>query len=118
LLHTPRFLTLACVKNVSENSAAECSYARQSEHYDARYQGIVAVEYPIHPLFGQELQVVRRVRCGVTLFFEVQVGQELATIPEWMTRKDACQLLQCGIDPVCDFHALQNVRDLLEANGW
>ena len=40
--------------------------------YDARYQGTVRIEYPIHPLFGLQGAVRRRVklqRCDFKPFF-------------------------------------------------
>jgi hypothetical protein len=32
-----------------------------------------------------------------------------------MTRKDACQHLRCGVDPVVDFQAIRAVKAILGA---
>lgn len=81
---------------------------------DARYQGIITIEYPLHPLFGCKHEVSRRVRYGRLLFFEINLDGQRVVVPEWMTRRDLCSRLRCGVDPVCSWTALRRVRALLD----
>ncbi len=82
-------------------------------HNDARYLSTVTIEYPLHALFGRELTVCRRLRRGGVLFYEVQLEAWNTVLPEWMTRRDACAQLRCGVDPVCSLAALREVLALV-----
>ena len=90
------------------------SRIRQNAGNDARYQGTITIEYPLHPLFGCQFAVARRLRYGRLLFFEINLDGKLASVPEWMTRRDLCSRLRCGVDPVCSWTALRRVRRLLD----
>ena len=81
---------------------------------DARYQGIITIEYPLHPLFGCQFEVAKRLRYGRLLFFEINLDGKLAAVPEWITRRDVCSRLRWGVDPVCSWTALQRIRALLD----
>ena len=81
---------------------------------DARYQGIITIEYPLHPLFGCQFEVAKRLRYGRLLFFEINLDGKLAAVPEWMTRRDVCSRLRRGVDPVCSWTALRRIRSLLD----
>jgi hypothetical protein len=54
------------------------------------------------------------VRYGGLLFFKINIEGRLAAVPEWMTRRDICSGLRCGVDPVCSWPALRQVRVLLD----
>ena len=95
----------------------DCSYARQSAVYDARYQGIVKVEYPLHPLFGREGTVVRQVRYAGVAFLDLVVDGNRVTVPQWITRTDECQHLTCGYDPFCSWFTLLDLVALLDGRG-
>jgi len=82
--------------------------------YDARYQGIISIEYVLHPLFGRQFDVARRLKYGRLLFFEINLDGRLVAVPEWMTRRDICSQLRCGVDPVGSWPALRQVRTLLD----
>jgi hypothetical protein len=86
-----------------------------SAHIDARYPGIITIEYPLHPLFGRQFNVARRFRWGGALIFGIDLGNGMrASIPEWMTRRDECAQLRCGVDPVCCLSALREVLALVD----
>ena len=90
------------------------SYARQTSVFDARYQGMVRIEYPLHPLFGREGKVVRRVRYDFGTYLEVEIDQAIVNLPHWMTRADLCGHFTCGLDPVPQRAALRQVLQLLD----
>ena len=92
-----------------------CSGIRQNHVYDARYQGKVKIEYPLHPLFGRAGTIVRRVRQGNTLFWELTIDERPVTVVQWMIRQDLCQHLTCGHDPYCDENVLMELVALLDA---
>jgi len=103
------------VGHLAENNVpTERSGSRATSAHDARYQGIITIEYPLHPLFGRQFEVARRVRYGGLLFFKINFEGRLAAVPEWMTRRDICSGLRCGVDPVCSWPALRQVRVLLD----
>ena len=91
-----------------------CSYRRQTSVFDARYQGIARIEYPLHPFFGREGKVVRRVRYDFGTYLEVEIGQAIVNLPHWMTRADLCQRFKCGFDPVPQLDALRRILQLLD----
>jgi len=74
---------------------------------------MITIEYVLHPLFGCQFDVARRVKYGRLLFFEINLDGKLVAVPEWMTRRDICSQLRCGIDPVSSWPALRHVRTLL-----
>jgi hypothetical protein len=85
--------------------------------YDARYQGMVKVEYPLHRLFGRECSVIRKARKGDVAFLELDADGKSATVARWMTVSDECQYLTCGYDPFCSWEALQALLTLLDDRG-
>ena len=91
-----------------------CSYRRQTSVFDARYQGIARIEYPLHPLFGREGKVVRRVRYDFGVCLEVEIDEVIVNLPHWMTRADLCERFTCGLDPVPQLDALQQILKLLD----
>lgn len=92
----------------------DCSYGRQTSVFDARYQGIARVVYPLHPLFGREGKVVRRVRYSFGSCLEVKIDQAIVNLPHWMTRTDLCKRFTCGLDPVPQLDALRRILQLLD----
>ncbi len=91
--------------------------APPSHHYDARYQGIITIEYPLHPLFRRQFDVFRRFRRGGLLSFEILLDGKRILIPEWMTRREICTQLRCGVDPICSPSALRQLQALLDERG-
>jgi hypothetical protein len=89
-----------------------CTLARTG--YDARYQGIVTIEYSLHPLYGRQFDVVRRFRRVGLITFEILLDETRTRVPEWMTRREVCAQLRCGVDPVCCLSALRQVQELLD----
>ena len=85
--------------------------------YDARYQGIVKIVYPLHPLFGREGTVVRQVRYGGVSFFDLDVDGNRVTVAQWITRSDECQHLTCGYDQFCNWITLLDLVTLLDGQG-
>lgn len=90
------------------------SRTRTSSVYDARYQGIARIEYPLHPLFEREGRVVRRVQYRNLSCVEVEIDQEIVNVARWMTRPDLCQRLTCGLDPVPEVDSLLQILRLLD----
>jgi hypothetical protein len=90
------------------------SYARQSSSFDARYQGIARIEYPLHPLFKREGRVVRRVQYPRLTCLELEIEQKIVIVAPWMTRADVCQRLTCGHDPIPQIDSLLQVLRLLD----
>jgi hypothetical protein len=84
--------------------------------YDARYQGTIKIEYPLHPLFGRQGTVCRQVKYGGVPFFDLLVEGKPVTVAQWMTRPELCRFLTCGLDPVSDWHTLRELLSLLD--GW
>ena len=91
-----------------------CSYRRQTSVFDARYQGISRIEYTLHPLFGREGKVVRRVRYDFGTCLEVEIDRGIVNVPHWMTRADLCRHFTCGLDPVPQLDALRQILLLLD----
>ena len=91
-----------------------CSCRRQTSVFDARYQGIARIEYSLHPLFGREGKVVRRVRYDFGTCLEVKIDQVIINVPHWMTRADLCRHFTCGLDPVPQLDALRQLLQLLD----
>jgi hypothetical protein len=82
--------------------------------YDARYQGTIKIEYPLHPLFGRVGTVRRQVKYGGVAFFDLLVEGKSVTVAQWMTRPDLCRFLTCGFDPACDWPTLRELLRLLD----
>ena len=94
-----------------------CSCVRQNAVFDARYQGTVKIEYPLHPLFGRQGTVNRQVKYGGVPFFDLIVEGKRVTVPMWMTRREQCQCLTCGFDPFCNWPTLKQLLNLLDDRG-
>ena len=88
---------------------------RQTPVFDARYHGHVRIEYPLHPLFGEVGRVVRRVRYPLVACVEIQFGESLLSVPDWMTQADSCQQFTCGHDPVPSLDVLLRIIRFLDA---
>jgi hypothetical protein len=97
----------------------EVAHVRGSDHrqtsvFDARYQGISRIEYPLHPLFGREGKVVRRVQYDFGTYLELEIDEAIVNLPHWMTRADLCERFTCGLDPVPQLDALRQILQLLD----
>jgi hypothetical protein len=90
------------------------SRTRKSSVFDARYQGIARIEYPLHPLFEREGRVLRRVQYSLLTCLELEIDQKIVNVAQWMTRADLCQGLTCGHDPVPEINSLLQVLRLLD----
>ncbi len=80
---------------------------------DARYLGSVKVEYLLHPLFGEEVRIVRfdaKGRKGQTL---VESSEDRQCVPSWMTDPTHCALLTFGWQPFASHQALRQLDALL-----
>ncbi len=97
-----------------EMSASNRSHARQTSVFDARYQGISRIEYPLHPLFGCEGSVLRQVRYEFQTCVEINIDQKTVSVARWMTRSDLCKRLTCGHDPIPDWDSLLQILRLFE----
>lgn len=91
-----------------------CSCRRQTDVFDARYQGMARIEYPLHPLFGRVGKVVRRVRYDFGTYLELDIERAIVNLPLWMTRADLCRRFTCGLEPVPQLGDLLRVLRLLE----
>ncbi|MFL9944303.1 hypothetical protein, partial [Paraburkholderia graminis] len=73
----------------------------------------VTMEYPWHPLHGQQLQVVRRKGRGATEVIHVEVRNGLSReLPGWMFDKARCETMSLG-SPEVALNALMELRDVL-----
>lgn len=71
------------------------------------------MEYPWHPLHGQQLQVVRRKGRGATEVIHVEVRNGLSReLPGWMFDKARCAVMSAG-SPEVTVGALMELRDVL-----
>jgi len=75
------------------------------------------VHYRWHPLFGQELAVVRAYGVGKHLHYEVQLEGYRLAVPAWMTHEEHCSSLRQVRRPVCSLTSLQSLQSLLAACG-
>ena len=72
------------------------------------------VAYPLHPLFGQELPLVREEVRGGERRVCVQLAEGCHLIPHWMTDAAFCSRLTFGLQPRCAWQALLQLQALLE----
>ena len=72
------------------------------------------VAYPLHPLYGQELSLVREEVRGGERHVRVQLTEGCRLIPHWMTDATFCSRLTFGLQPRCDWQALLNLRALVD----
>ena len=85
---------------------------------DARYQGKVAVYYPLHPLYGCEgLSALRRVGSGEIEYVEIQSTLGRQFVPAWMLDADRCAQMTCGPMPAVDLASLVDLADWLQTLG-
>lgn len=71
------------------------------------------MEYPWHPLHGQQLQVIRRKGRGATEVIHVEVCNGLSReLPGWMFDKARCAAMSLG-SPEVALSALMELRDVL-----
>ena len=84
--------------------------------YDARYPGKVKIEYALHPFYGREFAVIRRVCYGDVAHSEIDVSGKNVTVVAWMTERSACVGLRCGVEPVCSLTSLLELAAHLDAS--
>ncbi len=75
------------------------------------------MHYRWHPLFGQELCVVRACGTGDQLHLEVQLDGYRLAVPAWMTDQELCSGLHHVAQPVCSLTSLQSLQRLVQACG-
>jgi hypothetical protein len=80
---------------------------------DARYLGLVKVEYLFHPLFGQAVRVVQCDAKGREGQLLVESSQDRQCLPSWMTDPTRCALLTFGWQPFASGQALRQLDALL-----
>lgn len=72
------------------------------------------VAYPLHPLYGQELPLVREEVRGGERHVCVQLAEGCHLIPHWMTDAAFCSRLTFGLQPRCAWQALLQLHALVE----
>jgi hypothetical protein len=82
---------------------------------DARYLGTVKVEYPFHPLYGQEVRAVECDAKGRKGQLLVEASKERLCLPAWMTDPTPCALLTFGWQPFVSQQSLRQLDALLAA---
>ena len=92
----------------------KCSCRRQTSVFDARYQGIARIEYPLHPCFGKEGKIGRLVRYESATCLELVIDRHIVNVPRWMTQADLCRRFTCGDDPAPKMQALVQILKLLD----
>ena len=85
---------------------------------DTRYQKsakVVRVCYPLHPVYGQSLAVLKEfsIRGEAQVF--VQGSDAWQGIPAWMVDPLYCGRLTVGWYPMCDLAALFKLQRLLQS---
>ena len=85
--------------------------------YDARYPGIVRIQYSLHRFYGQEFPVVGRYRFAGRLSWEIDLGDRRVQIPAWMTDASFCSQLTWGVDAACSVDSLFELLSLLQSQG-
>ena len=76
---------------------------------------MVRVCYPLHPLYGQSLPVLKEFsRGGETQVF-VQRSDAWQAIPAWMVDALYCGRLTVGWHPMCDLAALLKLQRWLQS---
>jgi hypothetical protein len=80
---------------------------------DARYPGIVKIEYVLHPLFGQEVQAVQIDAKGRKDQLLIETSEDRRCVPSWMTDPMRCALLTFGWQPFASCQALRRLDALL-----
>ena len=89
-----------------------------STRNDARYRSVVAVHYPLHPLYGRGgLPVSRRRDIGSIAHVELQIDGQRQAVPAWMTDEPLCARLTCGFTPCCCLPALLELLSLIRSTG-
>ena len=80
--------------------------------YNAQYDAeSVTVHYQFHPLFGKEVEVIRRDPDGLL----VEDGGDMRWVPRWMTLADrcACSVVENPVVPVSVLRDLQQLVDVI-----
>jgi hypothetical protein len=80
---------------------------------DARYLGIVKVEYLFHPLFGQQVRAIQCDAKGRKGQLLVEASQDRQCLPSWMTDPTRCAILTFGWQPFVSAQALRQLEALL-----
>lgn len=73
--------------------------------------------YPLHPQYGQELEVFRPHHLDGGQHVEVQLPLRRLAIPLWMVDQECVQGLTLGVDPRCSREALLQLAGLLQQTG-
>ena len=90
---------------------------RSNRSHTTHYPSIVKIEYPWHPLYGQNLQVRKRVveRSGTYYVIELPDGTN-QFLPDWMTDPASCANSEIGL-PRCSLDGLFSLCQLLDAQS-
>jgi hypothetical protein len=73
------------------------------------------IHYPFHPLFGQRVEIIRRVNRRRSEVIITLPDNTLCAIPEWMLNEHDCQKCVIRTQPIISLPALKTLRDLLNA---
>lgn len=82
---------------------------------NARYPGVVRIEYLLHPLFGEEVRTIQLDAKGRKGQLLVEASGDRRCLPSWMTDAARCALLTFGWQPLASCQALRQLDDLLTA---
>jgi hypothetical protein len=82
---------------------------------NARYPGTVKIEYPLHPLFGQEVRAVQLDAKGRKGQLLIESVEDRRCLPAWMTDPARCALLTFGWQPFASCQTLRQLDELLNA---
>ena len=89
------------------------SHRFSSERHSAYRLGTVVIEYKWHPMYGQRVPVMRRVRSGGKEFVHVELRAGIwREVPVWMTEASTCEPHSLG-PPQVSVGALNELRALL-----
>ena len=94
------------------------SQFRGKSSHTAHIPGSGAIHYRHHPLFGEEVEVLRRCRRdAVDCVMIVVADGTRCLIPKWMLDSASCSTVVDQDTPTIAFSALCSLRDLLDATS-
>jgi hypothetical protein len=83
--------------------------------HTTHYPSIVKIEYPWHPLFGQNVQVHKRLEERAGIFYVIGLPDHtFHLLPDWMTDPAMRANSEIG-PPRCSLDGLISLRQLLDA---
>jgi hypothetical protein len=88
-----------------------------STPHDARYPGIVRIEYPLHRSCGQQFEVLGRNHYADRWYFHIEVSRRRTVVAEWMTDPIHARHLTWGPDPICSLTSCMDLLALLRSVG-